>query len=345
VLRFKRAVVATGTKAGTLEVPRLDDVGYLTGETALSLNELPQRLAVLGAGSLGCELAQAFARFGATVDLIETGPHLLGREDFDAGRIVAQALRDDGVRIHAGAAVERVSREGTSKMLALRDSDGRQWLSVDEILVVAPRVANVDGLELEAAGIAFDPIAGLRLNDRLQTTNRRVFAAGGVCAPSDSAQATEAAARLVVRNALFFGRAKASALAVPACTFTDPEVARVGLSPREALERGIPIDTIDVPLAGVARAVVEGRTDGFVKVHVRRESDRIVGATIVAAHASEMAAELSLAMTVGLSRVARTRHPYLTHADALLQVADRCHRARRHPWRRTLLEKWLAWTR
>jgi pyruvate/2-oxoglutarate dehydrogenase complex dihydrolipoamide dehydrogenase (E3) component len=217
----------------------------------------------------------------------------------------------------------------------------------DEILVGVGRVPNVEDLGLEAAGVEYDSRHGVHVNDRLQTTNRRIFAAGDICSRFKFTHAADAMARIVIQNALFLGRAKASALAIPWCTYTDPEVAHVGLYPREARERRIEIRSFEVPLSGVDRAVLDGQTDGFVKIHVRGNTDRIVGATVVAAHAGDIVAELSLAMTagIGLKQIARTIHPYPTQAEAVKKAADAYSRARLTPRVQALFRRWLAWTR
>jgi pyruvate/2-oxoglutarate dehydrogenase complex dihydrolipoamide dehydrogenase (E3) component len=207
-------------------------------------------------------------------------------------------------------------------------------------------VPNVEGLGLEAVGVAYDR-DGVTVNDRLQTTNPRIYAAGDICLPEKFTHAADAAARVVIQNALFLGRKKHSALTIPWCTYTDPEIAHVGLHAREAETRGIAVDTYLRPFTEVDRAVVDGEEDGFVKVNVRRGTDKIVGATIVARHAGEMINELTLAMTagVGLGRLASVIHPYPTQAEAIRQTGDMYNRTRLTPRVRRLFAAWLGWTR
>jgi len=185
------------------------------------------------------------------------------------------------------------------------------------------------------------------VNDRLQTTNPRIYAAGDICMPEKFTHAADAAARVVIQNALFLGRKKHSALTIPWCTYTDPEIAHVGLYARDAEKRGMAVDTYLRPFAEVDRAVADGEEDGFVKVHVKRGSDRIVGATIVARHAGEMISELTLAMTagIGLGRLASVIHPYPTQAEAIRQTGDMYNRTRLTPTVRKLFAGWLRWTR
>ncbi|MGD9721443.1 MAG: mercuric reductase [Pirellulales bacterium] len=347
VLRFKKAVIATGARAGAPTIPGLAEVGYLTNETVFSLTERPRRLAVIGSGPIGCELAQAFARFGSTVDLLEVAPRILGREDADASEIVAQALLEDGVRMHLGVRIERAARDGGSKSLEISGPQGERRLEVDEILVGVGRIPNVEGLGLEAAGVKYDHREGVHVNDRLQTTNPRIFAAGDICSRYKFTHAADAMARIVIQNALFMGRAKTSALTIPWCTYTDPEVAHVGLYPRDAEQQRVQIDTFHIPLSEVDRAVVDGQEQGFVKVHVRKGTDRIVGATVVAAHAGDIISELSLAMTagIGLKQIAKTIHPYPTQAEAIKKAADAYSRTRLTPLVQAVFRRWLAWTR
>jgi pyruvate/2-oxoglutarate dehydrogenase complex dihydrolipoamide dehydrogenase (E3) component len=346
-LRFKKAAIATGARAHHPDVPGLAAAGFLTNESVFALNELPARLAVLGAGPIGCELAQAFARFGSRVSLIDHNAGVLRREDPDAARRVEAALRGDGIEMHLGCDVRAVETAGPDKVLRLACGGGEHTLAVDAILVGAGRRPNVEGLNLEAAGVAFDPRRGVTVNDRLQTTNRRVYAAGDVCSRYQFTHAADAMARIVIQNSLFLGRRKASALTIPWCTYTDPELAHVGLSEREAAEKGVRVTPFVQELEHVDRAVLDGQTAGFVKVLVRSGGDRVVGATVVAAHAGEMISEITLAMAagVGLGRLAGVIHPYPTQADAVRKLGDAYNRTRLTPWVKRLFERWLAWTR
>jgi pyruvate/2-oxoglutarate dehydrogenase complex dihydrolipoamide dehydrogenase (E3) component len=347
VLRFRRAVIATGARAARPDISGLTEAGFLTNETVFTLTELPPRLAVIGAGPVGCELAQAFSRFGAHVSLLGNRPQIMPREDPDAAGIVEKQMQRDGVNLLLGCNVVRVSREGAERALHLECGGQPMEVRADAILVGVGRAPNVEGLGLEAAGVAYDTKEGVKVNDRLQTTNRRIFAAGDICSRFQFTHAADAMARVVIQNALFFGQAKGSALVIPWCTYTDPEVAHVGLSEAEAKARGVAVQTFTEPMAHVDRAVLDGDTDGFVKVHVRAGSDRIVGATVVARHAGEMISELTLAMVggLGLGTLARTIHPYPTQAEAIKRVADAYNRTRLTPFFKWLFQKWLAWMR
>src|SRR6266851_2213828 len=332
-LRFRKACIATGARAAAPPIPGLAEAGYLTNETVFSLTELPRRIAVLGAGPIGCELSQTLRRFGAEVTLLERGPHILPREDEEAARLVEQAILRDGARLLTEVTVKQVERRGGEKVLTLDQSGEPAELVVDAILVGAGRLPNVTGLGLEEAGVEYDEMHGVKVDDRMRTTNRRIFAAGDVASRFKFTHISDATARIVIRNALFFGRDRMSALTVPWCTYTDPEVGHVGLNEVEARERGIAVTTFVQEFREFDRAVLDSEVSGFVKVHVRQGGDQIVGATIAARHAGEMLSELTLAIAreVDLGAIATVIHPYPTQAEAIKKVADAFNRTRLTP--------------
>jgi pyruvate/2-oxoglutarate dehydrogenase complex dihydrolipoamide dehydrogenase (E3) component len=346
-LRFKHAVIATGTQPAVPPIKGLAEAGYLTNETVFSLTELPRRLAVIGAGPIGCELAQAFARFGSQVVLIEADKQILIREDLDAARCVESALSRDGVRIICGGKASDVLRRGSEKIIHLECNGQLHEPIVDEILVAVGRNPNVQDLNLDAVGVRHDLHRGVAVNDRLQTTNPRIYAAGDVCSEFKFTHVADAMARIVIQNALFFGRKKASALVVPWCTFTSPELAQVGLTQRDAQSKGIATDIFHIPFSSVDRAVADGEEEGFVKILTEKGRDKILGATIVAGHAGEMISEITLAITnqIGLSGIAATIHPYPTQSEAFKKAADAYNRTRLTPWAKQLFERVLAWRR
>jgi pyruvate/2-oxoglutarate dehydrogenase complex dihydrolipoamide dehydrogenase (E3) component len=345
-LRFKKAVIATGARPLAPPVEGIEAAGYLTNETVFSLTERPRRLAVIGAGPIGCELAQAFSLLGSEVTLIEKDSQLLIREDRDAARILAEALTRDGVRIKLGTKALRAGVAGNSKLLQLESHGETEFLSVDEILVGVGRVPNIEELNLESAGVAYER-TGVVVNDYLQTTNSKIYAAGDVCLSHKFTHAADATARLVIQNALFLGRKKLSSLTVPWCTYTTPEIAHVGVYERDVQERGISVDTHFIPMSGVDRAVTDGEQEGFLKIHVQKGRDKILGATIVAKHAGETISEITLAMVhrVGLGKIASVIHPYPTQAEAIKKAADAYNRTRLTPLVKRLMARWLAWTR
>ena len=309
-----------------------------------SLTELPRRLAVVGAGPVGCELAQAFARFGSEVWLIEMAEQILIREDREAAQIVERALERDGVKIALSSKLARVSRGEGAKVLHIESPDGARDIAVDEVLIGVGRLPNVEQLGLEAAGVEYDR-TGIQVDARLRTSNKQIFAAGDVCSRFKFTHTADAMARIVIGNALFFGRGRSTALTVPWCTYTDPEIAHVGKYQHEL--EGIPFDTYRIDLASVDRAVLDGETDGFVKVLCKKGSDKILGATIVARHAGDMISEVTVAMAngLGLKAIGNAIHPYPTQAEALKKAADAYNRTRLTPLVAKLFGALLAWRR
>ena len=341
-LAFKRAVVATGARAAAPPIPGIEDAGYLTNETVFSLTERPARLVVIGAGPIGCELAQAFCRLGSHVTVVERVARILEREEPDAAAVVERRLRAEGVDLVLGANVLRAERRGPERVLVVEAGGTTREIACDVILVGVGRVPNLEDLGLEAAGVAHDK-RGVTVDDHLRTTNPRIWAAGDVASRYQFTHVADTHARIVLANALFLGRRKASALHIPACTYTSPELARVGLSAAEAAERGVDVDTITIPLHDVDRARLDGEDEGLLCVHVARGSDRIVGATLVAAHAGEIISELTLAMAtgIGLGRIANVIHPYPTVAEAIRKAGDAYNRTRLTPRVKRIFSLWL----
>ena len=379
-LKFRRAVIATGARAAAPNIPGLETVPFRTNESIFDLTTLPARLVILGAGPIGCEMAQCFARFGSQVTLIDRGAGVLPRDDADAAMIVQQALVADGVQVISMSDVTQVSQQGSEiHVRSVRGGVENDYVC-DELLVAIGRAPNVEGLRLELAGIALemdddrgasarvpdqgvrdldrikisDPLIaapkargkrqGIRVDERLRTTNPRVYAVGDVCSRLQFTHAADFQARMVIQNALFFGRAKASNLITPWATYTSPELAQVGHTAATAAAAGVSIQTFTVPLHDVDRARLEGETNGFCRVHVREGTDQIVGATIVAPNAGDMISEVTLAMTnrLGLGAIGKTMHPYPTHGEVLRKVADAYNRTRLTPFVKTLFQRYFA---
>ena len=343
-LQFARACIATGARPAAPDVPGLRDAGYLTNETVFNLTELPRRLAVIGTGPIGCELAQTFARLGSEVWMIDKEHGILHREDADAAGIVWDAMQRDGVKVLCCGRELKVGRVSDGKRLTVDSHDQPYDLTVDEIVVAAGRTPNVEGLNLEAAGVQYDE-QGIHVDDTLRTANHRIYAAGDICTPYKFTHHSDAHARIVIRNALFplLPKAKASKIVLPWCTYTDPEIAHVGREKLDDLEH----DTITIPLADIDRAKLDGEIEGLLKVHVKRGSDRILAATLVARHAGEMISEITAAMTngIGLKGLANTIHCYPTQAEAIRRAGDKFNRGRLTPTVKWLLEKWMSWQR
>ncbi len=253
----------------------------------------------------------------------------------------------DGVNLLLGCKILEVKDNGNEKILVLGCNGQREQVAVDQILVGAGRAPNVRGMNLDAVGVEYDERTGVKVDDRLRTTNPRIYAAGDICSRFKFTHAADFMARIVIQNALFMGRAKASALTIPWCTFTSPEIAHVGLYEHEAKETNIPIQTFIQEFNEVDRAILDGESEGFVKVHVKEGTDKIVGATIVGSHAGDMISELTLAMTsgVGLKKIGGTIHPYPTQAEAIRKLGDSYNRTRLTARVKSLFKKWLSWTR
>jgi pyruvate/2-oxoglutarate dehydrogenase complex dihydrolipoamide dehydrogenase (E3) component len=346
-LRFAKAAICTGARAAAPRIPGIEESGYLTNENVFWLTELPKRLLVIGGGPIGCELSQAFARMGSEVTIIEPSGHLLIREDADAAELVQKSMLSDGVKLALNAKILKTEKRSTDKIITIEQQGKPSELVGDEILVGVGRAPNVNGLNLEAAGVVYDPRMGVTVNEMLQTSNPRIYAAGDICFPYKFTHTADALARILIANALFKSRQKTSSLVVPWCTYTDPEVAHVGMYEKDAKGKGIDVFTLTVPLADVDRALLDGETEGFARVHLKKGTDKILGATVVARHAGEMINELSLAITagLGLSSIGKTIHPYPTQAEAIKRLADAYNRTRLTPFVKKLFMAWLKWQR
>lgn len=342
-LKYRKAVIATGARASAPPIDGLDSVNYLTNENLFSLTELPGTFGVIGSGPIGSEMAQTFARFGSEVFLFERGDHILTREDPDAAAVVQKEFERDGIRLMLNSEGMKVSPADGDRIQVTVTQNGEEVSTVvDQLLVAVGRAPNTDGLNLDGAGVKYDRV-GVQVDDFLRTTNPSVFAAGDICSAYKFTHAADFQARIVIQNALFavgpFGRRKASDLIIPWATYTSPEIAHVGLYEADAKKQGIEIDTYMQPFEDVDRAILEGQDDGFVKIHTRRGTDQIVGATIVAENAGDMISEVTVAMTnrIGLSRIASTIHPYPTQAEAIRKLGDQINRKRLTPLAKKVL--------
>lgn len=350
-LSFVKAAICTGARASAPPTPGLEEAGYLTNETVFSLTELPARVGVIGAGPIGCELAQAFARFGSRVYLIEAMHGIMPNEDRDAAEIVHQSMVRDGVTLLCCGKDLTVTRTAHGKRLSV-DSHGQQYdVTVDEILVGVGRTPNVHGLGLETVGVEHDK-SGVIVNHRLQTTNPRIYAAGDICSRYKFTHAADAMAQIVIQNALFphpfgLGYAGMDSLIMPWCTFTAPEIAHVGLYEADAKKQGLEVETYTYKLEEVDRAILDGEEEGFARVHIQKGTDTILGATIVASHAGDMINEFSVLMKagVGVKTIATTIHPYPTHAEVNKKVVNLWRKAHFTVRTKTLLTRLFSWLR
>lgn len=322
-LAYKRALVATGARPSPSNIPGLEQAGYFTSETIFDILRLPKRLVVIGGGPLGCEMAQALARLGSCVTIVQNEPKFLPHEERDAAELLSQSLSKDGVETRLNTTVIGARVEGGEKWIDLESNGAKSALAVDEIMLSIGRAPNVDGLGLDAAQIDFDDARGIHVDDFLRTTNPRVYAAGDVCMAHKFTNAAQESARIAVANAFERKRRRRSQLLIPWCTYCDPEIAHIGLHVREARKRAIPVRSITIMMHDVDRAITDGQENGFVKIHVRRGTDEILGATVVAAHAGELINELSVIMNagIGMRRLSGILHTYPTQSDAIRLAA------------------------
>ncbi|WP_020586265.1 FAD-containing oxidoreductase [Desulfobacter curvatus] len=348
-LKFTKAVVATGGTAAVPPIPGLKQAPYLTNASVFNLTELPERMGIIGAGPIGMEMAQAFQRLGSQVTVLSRGGKILPREDPEAARVVETALEKDGVAFAYHLTFKRVDSKGGTPpvIVVVEDPHGERSLEFDALLVATGRKPNIAGLGLEAAGIEYDDRMGVTVSDRLQTTNPDVYAVGDVAGKYQFTHMSDFGARLVIRNALFYGRDRFSDLLIPWATYTDPEVAHVGLYEKDLEKRGIEYTTISRAFDDVDRAIVDGETEGFVKIHVKKGKDQILGATIVGSHAGNMISEVSVAMQagMGLGKLASVIHPYPTAAEAIRQCGDAYNRSRLTPTVKSIFNRLMAFKR
>ena len=317
-LRFKKAVIATGSRPEAPTLEGLKEGEYLTNETVFSLTELPRKLVVFGGGPMGSELAQAFRRLGSEVDLVQSGSTLLPKDERAAGEVLRRQFERDGIRLHFGF---RAVRAANGRLTIEGEAETRH-LEYDRLLLGIGRKANIEGLGLEAANIRVKD-GGVETDETLRTSNPNVYAAGDVAFPEKYTHAAMATARLCVANALNGANRPVRDMVIPHCTYTDPEVATVGLTPVRAAQEGIALETHRLELAKVERAFIDGEEGGFAALYTRKSSPEIVGAILVAAHAGEMISELTLAVTnkLTMQALAETVHCYPTQAEVFQRIA------------------------
>lgn len=345
-LRFKKAVIATGARAVMPQIPGLNEVGFVTNETVFNLTQLPARLVVIGGGPIGCELAQAFNRLGSQVTIIQNS-RFLPNEDPEASALLAEVFQREGIEVLLDAHPLAVGLDAQGNKELFIEQQGKRFsVSGAEILIGAGRAPNVAGLGLECANVEFAERSGIVVDDFLRTSNNKIFAAGDCCMAWKFTHAADAAAQIVIQNALFMGRKRLSALNMPWCTYTTPEIAHVGLYQHEAESRNVAVESFKFAMPGNDRAQTDGEERGFVKVLVKKGGwgrGKILGATIVATHAGEMISEVTTAMQAGLSlgKLGAIIHPYPTQAEAIKRVAGEYNKQRLTPWIAKLLRWWL----
>ena len=346
-LSARSIVIATGGGPFVPQIPGLEQIAFKTSDTIWQLAERPRRLLVLGGGPIGCELAQAFSRLGSEVTLVEMLPRLLAREDEEVSVLMEQQFARETIRVLTGYRAARFERQG-QEQLAVCERDGETLqLAFDEVLVAVGRRANTEGLGLENAGITTNRDGTVPVNERLQTVHPHILACGDVSGPFQLTHAAGYQGWFCAMNALFgpFKTFRADYSVMPWAVFTDPEVARVGLTAAEAGERGIAAEVTRYDIADLDRSIADGEAQGFVKIVTRRGSDRILGATIVGAQAGELITEQVTAMKhgLGLRKILNTIHVYPTLAEANRFAAGEWQKARLSPGLLNLAARFHRW--
>lgn len=349
IITTRSIVLATGARPFVPPISGLDQVDYLTSDSLWDLRELPNRLLVLGAGPIGCELAQSFARLGAQVTVVDQAPRIMPREDEDVAELVMERFTREGVRVLTGFKADSFERDAQGGVLHVQGKNERMSLPFDKVLIAIGRKANVEGYGLEALEMPLTERGTIEVNEYLQTVYPSIYACGDVAGPYQFTHMASYQAWFAVLNAMLGGLKKfrINYKVVPWATFTDPEVARVGLSEQEAKEQGIEYDLTRYGIDDLDRAIADGEAHGFVKVLTAPGSDRILGATIVGYHAGELLTEFVLAMThsLGLKKIAATTHIYPTLSEANRFTANAWRSARIPtnllPW----AERFFRWRR
>ncbi len=349
MLTTRAIVVAAGARPFVPPIPGLDEVGYLTSDTVWNLRQRPRRLVVLGGGPIGCELAQAFARLGTQVTQVEMLPRLMMREDPEVSAMVMERFGAEGIDVLVGHAAKRFALEGGERVL-VAESEGREvHIPFDAVLVAVGRVANTAGYGLETLGVPVSSARRIEVDEFMATKYPNIYACGDVASPYQFTHMASHTAWYAAVNALFgtFRRYRANFDVVPWATFTDPEVARVGLNETDAKEKGIAYEVTTYGIDDLDRAIADGDAHGFVKVLTMPGKDHILGATIVGEHAGELIVEFVMAMRhdIGLNRILGTIHIYPTFAEANKYAAGAWKRGRvtRGQW--AVLEAFQAWRR
>ncbi|MBA2286582.1 MAG: FAD-dependent oxidoreductase [Ktedonobacteraceae bacterium] len=322
-IRSRTTVIATGSHPAIPQVEGLQETGFMTNMDVFDLTQLPASIIIVGGGPIGVELGQAFARLGTTVTIIQGPERILPREDPEVSAAVAGVLACEGVTIVTGARFVKASRSGSKKIVTARQGEQLVSFEADEIVLALGRQPNVEGLGLEAVGIAYDA-HGIKVNPYLQTSASDVFAIGDVTGGYLFTHVAAYQAKIAVRNALVpVGRKKADYRVVPWCTFSDPEAARIGLTPDEARKQHKLVRIVKLPWADIDRAQTEGETAGFMKLVLAGKKDEIVGVHLVGARAGELLGELALAMQqkLTLNDIFGTIHAYPTMNMGVQQVA------------------------
>ncbi|MEM9173313.1 MAG: mercuric reductase [Pseudomonadota bacterium] len=342
-LSAAKFVIATGARAALPPIPGLDSAEPLTNESVFDLKQQPTTLGVIGAGPIGCELAQSFARLGTDVHLFEMADRPVPLEAPEAGQLLESQLLQDGVNLHLSTAAKGIERHGDKKVIRTDDGD----IEVDQVLVALGRKPNIESLNLAAAGVDIDPRKGVIVDAQLRTSNRNIFAAGDVCSKYQFTNNADHQARIVIRNALFFGRGQARTDLIARCTYTHPEIAHVGVEEQELKDSGAAFDTYEVEWEAMDRARTEGDTKGLIRVLTEKGKDKILSATLVGPDAGEQIATLAVLVAngEGLGKLNNAVLAYPTRSEYLRRLADAYNRTRFTPLVARIFRLLLRWQR
>jgi len=344
----KNIIIASGARPFVPPIEGLDQIPYLTSDNVWELQKQPKRLVVLGGGPIGCELSQAFSKLGSQVTMVEMMGQLMGREDHDVAQVITQRFEQDGINVLTDHKAIKVTNDG-EKILHCESSDGVVEVPFDEILVAVGRRANTDQMDLESLGIKLRSNGTIETDEYLRTDVPNIFACGDVTGPFQFTHTASHQAWYAVVNALFGAvkKFKVDYRVIPWATFTMPEVARVGLSERDAKEQNIDYDVTSYGIDDLDRAIADGEAHGFVKVITPKGKDQVLGVTIVGHHAGDLIAEYVLAMKykLGLNKILGTIHLYPSLAESNKFVAGNWKRANQPTALLKWVEKFHAWRR
>ncbi len=341
-LNFRKAAICSGARAMHPNIEGLAEVGYLTNENVFNLEALPKHLIVIGGGPIGCELAQAFKRLGSKVTIIQKTT-FLPNEEPRASALLAEVFAKEGINVLLNAQTLKAEKNSQGQKILTVLQDGKEIkVEGDEILIGAGRIPNVENFGLETANVEYTQ-RGVIVDDFLRTTNPNIYAAGDCCMAWKFTHAADSAAQIIVQNALFKGRKRLSSLIMPWCTYTDPEIAHVGMYEKDAQKQGLEVEFFSIDMNEIDRAITDGQSQGFVKIMLKKNSDKILGATIVSSHAGEMISEITTAMVanMGLGKLGGVIHPYPTQASAIKRVAGLYKKSKLTPTVAKILRWWL----
>lgn len=343
VLTGRRFLISTGARAAIPPIPGLSDSNPLTNETLFDLTEQPATLGILGAGVIGCEMAQAFSKLGTEVHLFELADEVLPLEDREAAQVMRSALEQAGIHLHTGFGVQSIAEEAGQSVVTTEEGS----FPVDRILVALGRRPNTDSLGLDKAGVSVDQQGFIETDEKLRSSNKKIYAAGDCTSRKQFTHNADAQARVVVQNALFAPTAAVTSHVVPRCIYTQPELAAVGLGERELREQGLEFDTFKFELGELDRGRVQQDQISFAKVFTKKGTDKLLGATVIGKDAGEQIAPLTILMAneLGLSALGKTIFPYPTRSEYLKRLADAYNRTRMTPTVANLFKKWLSFTK